>query len=181
MKKIILLSMALFLCFRGNVFAEETENPSSRQIGLSFSIATGAGLYYQFILSPDYRLKLDGLFFYNEGEDDEMTASANGGFEFQKTIHSTRYTRLYGLAGMAYWFEKSRTPEYEDPADSDKVTDMDKYLNRWLTAGLGLGIEFLILSHVAINVDLLYYYEHNFGETYRSIGFGGGGGIGYAF
>jgi hypothetical protein len=181
MKKIILLSMAVFLCFYGIVFAEETGNPSIRQLGISFSIATGAGLYYQFILSPDYRLKLDGLFLYNEGEDNEMDASANGGFEFQKTIHSTNYTRLYGLAGGAYWFEKSRSPLYDDPADSDRVTGIDKYFHRWLTVGVGLGIEFLILSHVAINVDLLYYYEHHFGENYRAFGFGGGTGIGYAF
>lgn len=181
MKNTFIRSALIVFLFSGIIFAEEPEKPLSRQLGLSFSSGSGAGLYYQFFLSEDYRMKLNGLVFYNYSNSDDMYLYANGGLEFQKTIHSTKYTRLYGLAGGAYWYEKGRSPEYDDPDDDERVTGIDKVMNKRFTTGLGLGIEFLILSHVAINIDLCYYYEQYLSKEYRSIGFGGGGGIGYAF
>ncbi|MES2766782.1 MAG: hypothetical protein V4642_12990 [Bacteroidota bacterium] len=63
-------------------------NGFSQIVGLSYSTVSGAGLTYQHLFNPNYRVKMAGLLFWDESTKDmnKDILAYNAGGEFHRTL-----------------------------------------------------------------------------------------------
>lgn len=164
-----LLLMVLLLTPLMDLGAQEA--PQIRhQIGLSSSNISGSGISYQLTKEP-YGLRITGFALYmKDEEDDEDILEYNIGLGFQKVIHQTEKTTLYGLIGGNYWYDK----EEEEDGSRESI---DKHIE----VGVGMGIRALFWKHISVNLDAGVAYRDEISGSGKRIGPGGGLGIGYLF
>lgn len=172
------------------------------RIGATLSSISGAGLSYMYSFTETTRGKATGYIFYDASNNDDYGLSGSFGLEFQKDIHHSSWTRLYVLAGTSIWYDDDRRFS-TSIANGQEFTNYEtSNIERMYTAGIGLGVEVMVLRHIMLNFDGGYQFRRttreNIDYTYNAngdiistgynpatsstyIGFGGGIGLSYAF
>jgi hypothetical protein len=165
MKKII-LSALLAVSFLS--FADDPEAGSinflNNSIGVRFSNMTGYGLSYSRKFAGNYTFMASGIVFYDEyvkGEKDSIIQDTKNiiydyGFELQRDFFKSETTRVYMLGGLFFSNEENKD-EWDGQVSIDEKREI-------IGCGLGLGVEFLIKSRFALNVDFGYKFESEDGK-----------------
>jgi hypothetical protein len=167
------------------------------RIGLYGSFFSGYGLSYQYQFTNGLSVKSQ-LFAYGSNDDnnnynsDEIRLAF--GMDLQYNLKRTKRTRLYALVGSFVDYNENGTYTNVYPS-TNKDFDIERYFN----VGIGFGIELMAWRNVSFvieggyygrfgNNDVTVYRYANEQETNRkenvtprTFGFGGGGGIFYAF
>lgn len=171
----------------------------SQIVGLSYSTVSGAGLTYQHLFNPNYRVKVAGLLFWDESTKDmnKDILAYNAGGEFHRAMHQTNITRLYALVGGQYDYKRSSGGYLNEIPGIDNA-DTEKQIAKTISFGVGVGLEVFTWKNVAINAEGNYYFFQTIEENttpdpvksgvfnyredlIRGVRFGFGLGIGYAF
>lgn len=174
----------------------------THRIGATVSSISGAGLSYMYSFTETTRGKLTGYIFYDGSNDDDYSLSGSFGAEFQMDVHHSSWTRLYVLAGTSLWYDDDRQFS-KAIANGREYTDYEhSSIDRMYTAGLGIGVEVMVLKHIMLNFDGGYQFRrtindntnytyningdiigtgYNPSTSHTYIGFGGGIGLCYAF
>ena len=167
------------------------------RIGLYGSFFSGYGLSYQYQFANGLSVRSQ-LFAYGSNDDnsnynsDEIRLAF--GADLQYNLKRTKRTRLYALLGsFVDYYENGNN--YSVNSSSNKDFDIERYFN----VGLGFGIELMAWRNVSFVIEGGYYgrfgnndvtvYDYRDGQntsykenqTPKTFGFGGGGGIFYAF
>lgn len=203
-KFLMVISLFLVLAASSNLYAEQSDDTKQNQgkiqadsnsgsnssfIGFSGSSISGAGLSCQYIFNDNYRIAFTGIYLYADhditgssdyNKDVEYEEDYNFGLELQKTVFSANtgkrsVFRVYVMCGAAFWSLKESghyvsggLPYYDH--------------NRYYSAGIALGANFLLANHIYVGAHAGYNFEYNIEpKSKRYAGFGGGGGLGFEF
>lgn len=159
------------------------------QIGVSGSTISGLGISYQYIFSDNYRVMCTGFYISDGASSDTWPESviASAGIEGQRTLLKNNTIRLYGLLGLAYFFNG-------DYRSGKLVYSYNSRKQNTYNGGGGVGMEMIALGRIALHVEVGLVYS--FSETkydppgglsspnpgFKSeVGIGIGGGLGFGF
>lgn len=173
MKRFFALFFILIL-FQYLGFAQENDNPGSKQLGLSYSTIGGAGIHYLHPITERDNIKFTGILIYRSEEQDKETFFSFG-FDYQWDLLEDESKRVYALAGAHLDNEMSNTLYFSYGDEIDRKT--------FFGTGIGLGSDFGNISKgLIINAHITYQLTKGFGDIDRTrIGLGGGLGIGFNF
>lgn len=180
-----------------NVEEDDDSQWLQNRIGLYGSFFSGYGLSYQYQFANGFSVRSQ-LFAYGSN-DDNSNYNSNEirlafGADLQYNLKRTKSTRLYALAGSFIdYYENGNY--YSVTPSANRDYDVERYFN----VGLGFGIELMAWRNVSFVIEGGYYgrfgnndvtvydYDNGQGSTHKenqtpkTFGFGGGGGIFYAF
>lgn len=168
MKKLLLL---VLLTTTISAFTNENDN-LSRYVGGAAGFSTGMGLSYRY-WPRDYGIQ--AVFAPVATEND---TSINLGIAGFKSLHNTKYTRLFIYLAANSLYRNYEENIYSDTDPWEKTgSENIKYLS--FTAGIGPGIEIYIFRYIVIDMMIGFKYGIN-GDT-PGLGFTGEFGIYYRF
>ncbi len=190
MKKILMISVVLFLTVQG-VYSQEVGDDKDNEkdsvkksfgVGFSASSISGVGPNFLFNISPKYQLKATAFYYERRTKQSHFHLSAekkriwsNGGIELRRILYMGEKSRsrgiLYALAGASYWYKKNDAP----------LTPDSEFNRKFITVGTGFGMGILIRDRVMINLDLGMQYTNWIRDNEIYVGIGGGGGFSIMF
>lgn len=126
----------------------------NNMIGASASSLTGYGIQYQRRLTPDFRLRLVGIY-YERTTDNEFENLYNVALESQYDIfRSNSWTTGYRVYWLAAARAYSNTVETTNPFSGIQFTNSRQ--DAYNAFGTGLGLEILISTRLSFHCDLGY-------------------------
>ncbi len=130
-----------------------------QQVGLGYSLYSGAGLSYLIEFNPTYAAKASGfIYYYGEDLPDVVEIYPNIGFEFQRNIYKNPNSRLYALAGLSYWYFENRNKTVKFENDREIITRTIN-INEIFNYGLGIGFEHKFVNQFSISADIGLHYQ----------------------
>ncbi len=174
MKKLLLLLTFTFI-FTAYLFSEtpkvEDEN-LPHYIGAAAGFSTGYGLSYRYWPGD---LGLQVVFTPIATSEDLMFNLGTAGF---KTLHETKYTRLflYLAANGTYANGEETIWADEEPYEEISSKRVDSFE---FATGIGPGLEIYLFKNIVI--DLMFGFKFGLGGYDSGLGFSAEGGIYYRF
>ncbi len=161
-----------------------------QQIGLGYSLYSGAGISYQIEIDPYWAFKVNTIvYYYGFDPPDVIDLYTNFGLELQRNFYKDEKNRMYLLAGASYWFFENRSKTTEFINDKMIVNKEVETENIW-NFGLGTGYEYKLLKQFSVSFDIGLHFqtsgETNFSPFYDrnpkgTEFFGIGGSIGFRY
>ena len=186
-KTIVPAALFILLC----AVPAAAESPSgkiyagSSLAGFSASTLSGAGAFYQFLITETFSIKATGLWYMNKKEKTNINYPGetrhyerlfwDAGGEIQKTVFSFKMAdagfESYFLIGGSYWHS---TPH-------DAFDREDNFNNKRYALGLGAGARLTIASRIFADVSVTYQYTRYLSKINEYAGLGCGCSAGIIF
>lgn len=151
--------------------ATQTLRFAPRQIGLSFSTLSGAGIHY--LLPVDYQnnVKFTGFYYYTSSGNSEDSFYSLG-VEYQRDIFEDDVSRVHFILGTHIDNNLSENIYFQDR------TERSSYFN----LGTGLGYDFGGgAKGIMVNIHVTYQLTTGIGFDQTRLGLGFGAGLGLNF
>lgn len=155
------------------LYAQEKDDfAPTKQLGLSLSSVTGAGIHYIYPYNEKDNLKFVGIYIYNDDNDGKNSFFSLGA-EYQRDLRETSMQRIYAFGGLHIDNSFSEDTFFESNGQQDK----------FFSLGGGMGVDFGDSKQgLAFNIHIAYQFTKGFGDEDKTrIGLGAGFGIGYNF
>ncbi len=164
--------------------SQEQQQILRNKLGFAASMLSGYGLSYSYQLDRQYTIELTASIYGQGGENNNSSFFVSTiGAEIQRNFYANRETRFYGMLAGSYWLDNTEDSFTIPP---DKTSERDYII------GLAIGIEYSVLSRLAMNIEGGYLYRYTTttrtNNYYSSkstssywLGFGVGCGIYYMF
>lgn len=151
---------------------EPDEFIATKQIGLTLSSVTGAGIQYIYPSSEKDNIKFVGIFIYNN-DSNTKDSFFSLGFEYQRDIRETELQRIYGFGGA----------HIDNSFSEETFFNSDGQQDSFFSLGGGMGADFGSRSKgIIFNIHIAYQFTQGFGDEDKTrIGLGAGIGLGYNF
>jgi hypothetical protein len=153
---IILVSMAS-LFFSKEAFSAYPHN----EIGLEFSMTSGAGISYQYKHDVDWTFKLTGVGF-KSGEDLPHDGDFYGslGLNIQRNFFNNRDSRAYAYIGAGAWYAEHAWTETIWIYDRELIKK-NRIYNHIYNYGIGAGYEIILRRNFILTFELGVMYQQS--------------------
>jgi|GEM_PF-1521431 len=174
----------------------KSEKPEwlQNRIGLYGSFISGYGLSYQYQFENGFSLRTQFFVYGSIGSDelyDENELKIVYGADLQYNIKKTEDTRLYAIVGSYFDYHESEDDYY----DIEPSNDIDYDIERYISVGVGIGMEIKVTLNISFVIEGGYYgrfgtnsYSNYNGQegnyvkrNPKEFSFAIGGGVFYAF
>lgn len=136
------------------ILAGQSRSYPKHQIGIGYSMISGAGINYQLEPSMKTAFQVYGFaYYFGDEPPDALDLRFNFGAEFQYNFYKSEFIRAYGFAGAGLWYNEDRSFTEEiiqDRLVRTKFVDYRRYFN----IGLGAGFEYRFLPRAVIDFKL---------------------------
>lgn len=156
-------------------FLQAQENDDftpTKQLGLSLSTVTGAGIHYIYPSTDKDNIKFVGIYIYNNDEYSKDSFFSLG-IEYQRDLRETAMQRIYAFGGA----------HIDNSFSEDTFFDSNGQQDKFFSLGGGMGVDFGDREKgLAFNIHIAYQFTRGSGdEDQTRIGLGAGFGVGYNF
>ncbi|MEQ9310041.1 MAG: hypothetical protein RLN90_11365 [Balneolaceae bacterium] len=172
MKKIIFILLGLIISSQIIKAQEKDDFIASKQIGLTLSSVTGAGIQYIYPNSEKDNIKIVGIYIYNNDSNSKDSFFSLGG-EYQRDLRETYTQRVYAFAGA----------HVDNSFSEETFFNSDGQQENFFSLGGGMGVDLGDRAKgLILNFHIAYQFTRGFGNQDKTrVGLGAGLGVGFNF
>tara|TARA_R110000868_G_scaffold1211_1_gene9249 strand:+ start:15682 stop:16212 length:531 start_codon:yes stop_codon:yes gene_type:complete len=151
---------------------ENDEFVFTKQIGLTLSSVTGAGIQYIYPSTEKDNIKVVGIFIYNNDTDNKDSFFSLG-LEYQRDLRESNIQRVYAFGGA----------HIDNSFSEETFFNSDGQQDSFFSLGGGMGVDLGDRKRgLILNFHAAYQFTRGFGDEDKTrIGLGAGIGIGFNF
>ncbi len=144
----------------------------TKQIGLTLSSVTGAGIQYIYPSTERDNLKFVGIYIYNN-DNNNKDSFFSLGFEYQRDLRESSIQRIYTFGGA----------HIDNSFSEETFFNSDGQQDTFFSLGGGMGADLGDRARgLIVNFHVAYQFTRGFGDIDKTrIGLGAGFGIGFNF
>lgn len=144
----------------------------TKQLGLTLSTITGAGIHYIYPSTEKDNIKVVGIFIYNNDSNSKESFFSLGA-EYQRDLRESEIQRIYAFGGA----------HIDNSFSEATFFNSDGQQNKFFSLGGGMGVDFGDrIKGLILNFHVGYQFTRGFGSLDKTrVGLGVGVGAGFNF